>query len=1051
MSDSLVFQHYQVLTRDDGKPWELGRGAMGITYKAVDTNLRVSVALKVIHPHQLHSDVAAQRFVREARAAARLRHPNIASVFHLGCDRGTWFYAMEFIDGETAEAVVKRSGPLPERQALELTAQVAKALSAGEAHALVHRDIKPANIMLIRDGDEWVVKVIDFGLARSFAESKTDEDLATVTHGGFLGTPYFASPEQLEQHEVDLRSDVYSLGITLWYLLTGKTPFSGPMLSVMNQHLHRPPPIERLAGIAGEATERLLLRMLEKDPAKRQQSASELRREIEQCLESSSLDDYPTLVARDGPRESSALADTVSSTGSKVPPLTESALGTWPARYEVLKVVRRQPYGLIAQARERSTAQTVQLIRLNPEISENQEAFSRLRQVVDASQTIVDSHVLRIVSLERSDRETQIATEWIDSFSWQDLLRARGSLLAEETCLLATQAAEGAEAIIAAGIERPQISLADLTCLASSLGGDSDVWKTRPLAEWSGLQVKVSPLGLLPELAQSLTVSDEATFVPPPRQPDAAASATEAVKALAGVVYELLGGSAFAGTESAWHPLGVLSEGSNAVLQRALVEPERFGGPRDFVERLRAGEDVPSSAEPIASAIGLADTFVPQVSESVMPSVLGSPTEANSAFKPEVYPARRFPWGIAAALAIALVIGFSAIKWGPNRRSLSTTQKSPVEATPASAATPVVVERKFTATELRQEAERLQAMGKWKDAAVTWLRLQREFPETRGAAKLGLELLFREVRWRYTPRSDQPVEISRAQVESLRAEAEQAVDLEVPAAMMLLGQHETESDWKRAIDWYEKARPLAPKAAVRVALVLAKRDSSPEGLALAWQRLQEAAEAGDLDGRVTVAESYFNGDINGRPVAGLAEDKKRGVEMLRGVITSAVNFGDAMPFKASEKPETYVTQPTRSKLLLGSYYFYFENLPESERPDWYRIEAKTMNHAQEMVQLLREASADWPEAEGLLGVAAAQGLGMERSDDEATRHFKQAIKRGDLNSLFNYAMHLKNKVPGGPLPPEARKHLIQAAEKNHRSAIKYCQENDIPFRKASGE
>jgi serine/threonine protein kinase len=144
MADAERYQHYEVLRRGDGALWELGRGAMGITYKAFDTNLRCPVALKVINNAYLNSDVARQRFLREARAAAALRHQNVASVFHLGTDHESYFYAMEFIDGETVDAYMKRTGPLGPVEALEITMQVSRALAAAVKQQLVHRDLKPA-------------------------------------------------------------------------------------------------------------------------------------------------------------------------------------------------------------------------------------------------------------------------------------------------------------------------------------------------------------------------------------------------------------------------------------------------------------------------------------------------------------------------------------------------------------------------------------------------------------------------------------------------------------------------------------------------------------------------------------------------------------------------------------------------------------------------------------------------------------------------------------------------------------------------------------------
>jgi len=214
MPESLEFEHYQVLTNTDGSLMELGRGSMGITYKAFDTNLHCYVALKVITANLLDSESAADRFQREARAAARLRHRNVASVFHLGKHGDSYFYAMEFIDGETVFSRVKRDGPLDCLFGLDIAQQVACALIAAEEQQLIHRDIKPSNLMLVRESDgEILAKVIDFGLVKSERTESTAQGVFATKI--FVGTPYFASPEQLDRQPEDIRSDIYSLGVTL--------------------------------------------------------------------------------------------------------------------------------------------------------------------------------------------------------------------------------------------------------------------------------------------------------------------------------------------------------------------------------------------------------------------------------------------------------------------------------------------------------------------------------------------------------------------------------------------------------------------------------------------------------------------------------------------------------------------------------------------------------------------------------------------------------------------------------------------------------------------
>ncbi|MBV9998902.1 MAG: protein kinase [Verrucomicrobia bacterium] len=269
------FDHYELFTRNDGTPVELGRGAMGVTYKAFDTNLRCPVALKVINPRYLYDESVRARFVREARAAARLRHPHVASVFHLGTKGGHYFYAMEFVEGETLGEVIHRQGPLGVDVAVEVVAQVAAALGAANKEQIVHRDIKPSNLMLCFGQDGAVtVKVIDFGLSKVTSPSQSDPGLSAP--GTFAGTALFASPEQCSGAKVDIRSDIYSLGVTLWQMLTAKLPFEGTAPQLIHQHLHAPLPFQQLKQLPHPVCV-LLQFMLEKDPARRPQTPDELQ------------------------------------------------------------------------------------------------------------------------------------------------------------------------------------------------------------------------------------------------------------------------------------------------------------------------------------------------------------------------------------------------------------------------------------------------------------------------------------------------------------------------------------------------------------------------------------------------------------------------------------------------------------------------------------------------------------------------------------------------------------------------------------------------------
>ncbi len=282
----LKYDHFEVEVGVDGFPVELGAGAMAITYRARDTVLNSVVALKVIDRRVAQNPGARSRFLREARAAAQIRHPNVARVSHYGEQDGECFYVMELVEGETLEAKVRREGPMPLSLALEVIEQSARALAAAEACGVVHRDIKPSNIMLESDpSGAPIVKVIDYGVAKVLAPEA--ERGAEQTQTGFIGTPAFASPEQFAQSgetRLDTRSDIYSLGVTFWYLLSGRVPFVGHTLEEIHERQAESLPVDQLKGLDVPARIFALLKsMLAPDPKDRPQSARELLSAIHRC------------------------------------------------------------------------------------------------------------------------------------------------------------------------------------------------------------------------------------------------------------------------------------------------------------------------------------------------------------------------------------------------------------------------------------------------------------------------------------------------------------------------------------------------------------------------------------------------------------------------------------------------------------------------------------------------------------------------------------------------------------------------------------------------
>jgi serine/threonine protein kinase/Flp pilus assembly protein TadD len=293
LEDGVRFGVYEIDCRADGSLCELGRGAMGITYRATDTSLQRKVALKIIKIDiGEQSADARERFMREARAAAALRHEHIATVYQFGMhlETGQYFYAMELIEGENLEERVRRSGPLDARTTTEIAQQVTSALTAAEKHGLVHRDLKPANLMLVSidvgaadvsSKKKLLVKIIDFGLAKAIY---TQVDPKSLTHDRFVGTPAFASPEQFDHSALDVRSDIYSLGETLWFALTGKTPFGGRSVDeIRRAQQSKVLPIEQLKAAHVPSRLRSLVEsMLAFEPTSRP-GTSELAARLQRC------------------------------------------------------------------------------------------------------------------------------------------------------------------------------------------------------------------------------------------------------------------------------------------------------------------------------------------------------------------------------------------------------------------------------------------------------------------------------------------------------------------------------------------------------------------------------------------------------------------------------------------------------------------------------------------------------------------------------------------------------------------------------------------------
>jgi len=314
VSDSLIdtlFDGRYMIVR------KLGAGGMADVYLAEDQELGRRVAIKILNGRHANDDQFIERFRREAKNAAALNHPNIVSIYDRGEAEDTYYIAMEYLDGRTLKELIVGHGQAPVRVAVEYARQILSALRFAHRHGIVHRDIKPHNVLVDREGR---VKVTDFGIARAGTSQMTET-------GSIVGTAQYLSPEQARGGEVDQRSDLYSLGVVLYELLTGKTPFEGDTpVEIAMKHLSNTPqtPSELRSDIPPEL-DMVILRALAKDPDERYQSADEMEGDLDRVargapVAAATVDAATQVLSRPAVPAGAATAATMIAPPSRVPP-----------------------------------------------------------------------------------------------------------------------------------------------------------------------------------------------------------------------------------------------------------------------------------------------------------------------------------------------------------------------------------------------------------------------------------------------------------------------------------------------------------------------------------------------------------------------------------------------------------------------------------------------------------------------------------------------------------------------------------------------------------
>ncbi len=291
------FGSFEILRTEDGKQHLLGKGAFGRTYKARHVFLERTVALKIINDKFLADAKARERFLHEARAAAKLSHPHIAQILDFGETDGILYYAMEYCSGGDLADYVKRNGPLSVVQTVQIGLQVASALQCAHGAGFIHRDLKPSNLMLASPDGPIVTKLIDFGLVMAAPTEDSEpidpDDMPTIEQR-FIGTPLFASPEQLLVQPLDARSDFFALGMTLWFLILGTAPDPGNSAAIVASRLKADSYAPRLPRKLPQAFQTVLARLLEKRQENRFANSTQLVAAFGKCAAGLGLPTAPS-------------------------------------------------------------------------------------------------------------------------------------------------------------------------------------------------------------------------------------------------------------------------------------------------------------------------------------------------------------------------------------------------------------------------------------------------------------------------------------------------------------------------------------------------------------------------------------------------------------------------------------------------------------------------------------------------------------------------------------------------------------------------------------
>ena len=872
--------------------------------------------------------------------------------------------------------------------------------------------------MLVEDEDELLAKVIDFGLAKASVAAGAD-GAVKLSKGGFVGSPPFASPEQWEDREIDTRSDIYSLGITLWFMLTGQPPFAGSVTQVMSQHFSKPPPFEKLEKLPSPVTD-VLRKMIAKDPDERFQTPSELRKAIETVLENSAHIGAalaPDADAAESPEDFATLTDYSLLRPDDGSIDTETPIAN---RYQIAQSCGETNEGRVFRAYDTERRREVRLIVLHPETLGDQIALSAIEREVEKLATVRHPQLLGVFGFETAEPGSFLVLEWTEGFSLLDLLKARRKLNADEALMLLDQAARGIDHALSIGLMGLGFGLHQMR-IHFPEPIESETLLRAPISEWPNFALKLYPLGAARDIANSQTWAGEQTMPEGGDQRAAADARSEYIQALAVVAYELLGGTlspiALCGPEGSgarYTPLSTLSEGGNEVLRRALDPSRSFPSARAFSAAL-AKQDGMHIRRHDPKPVSIA----PQ-SDGTPPPPPAPEKPRRTILKPAAFA------GLLAAVVAVIASIFFVLHLIEERTSNSAEQTlantgtvhpsasgaasssgaaavdnaagtppSPPPATPTPATPPPTRTQEEMLRASVSAAQALEAKGDWSASLEAWLRVTREHPEY-APGKSNLETLLSHLR-------DRPTPITPGEFQGMRKQITEAGNLGILPAMLLLGDNLRKAEPREAFAWYSKA---AEKGSATAETALGFMLSQGAGvdqpdLVKAFEHFQIAANKGDIGGKFALGQCYRAG-------FGVAKDVNRAVKLLR----EAADAGD-----------------TRAMNDLGDCYVHGDGVEKN-------LETAFMlfSKAKERGNL---------NATGNLGVLYLNGDGVAANPKKAVEIFAGGADAGDSFCMLLYAYCLENGKGVVQNSLQAIAWYRKAAEAGNRKAIEWCIQHSV--------